>query len=72
MTPIRLRILELRRARGWSQAELARRAGVRQATISRLESGAATKLDLGVLERLAGALETDPGYLLVRVPPERS
>lgn len=67
MTPIRLRLRELRRARGWSQTELARRAGVRQATVSHLESGAAAKLSLEVLERLADALQVDPGYLLVRV-----
>jgi len=68
VTPISLRIRELRRARGWSQAELARRAGVRQATVSRMESGATTKVSLRVLERLAGALEVDPGYLLVSAP----
>ena len=68
VSPIRLRLRELRRARGWSQADLGRKAGVRQATISRLESGTATKLSLEVLEKLAAALEVDPGYLLVRVP----
>jgi transcriptional regulator with XRE-family HTH domain len=68
MTPILLRIRELRRARGWSQAELAGRAGIRQATVSRLESGAVSSISLGILEKIAMALEVDPGYLLVRRP----
>ncbi|MGI8548299.1 MAG: helix-turn-helix domain-containing protein, partial [Gemmatimonadaceae bacterium] len=38
MTPIRLRIEELRNAQGWSQRDLAEAAGVRQATISKAES----------------------------------
>ncbi len=66
MTPILLRIRELRRARGWTQTELARRAGIRQATVSRLEGNAVSSVNLGVLEKLAAALEVDPGYLLVR------
>ncbi len=68
MTPILLRIRELRRARGWTQTELARRAGIRQATVSRLEGNAVSSVNLGVIEKLAAALEVDPGYLLVRRP----
>lgn len=68
MTPITLRLEQLRRARGWSQAELARRASVRQATVSHLESGSALNVNLPVLEKLAAALEVDPGYLLVQSP----
>ncbi len=54
--------------RGWSQAELAVRAGVRQATVSNIESGRLKRLDLEVLDKLASALEVDPGYLIVREP----
>ena len=32
-------VIRARKAAGWSQAELARRAGVRQETISRIETG---------------------------------
>ena len=70
MTPIRLRLRELRRARAWSQAELARRAGVRQATVSRLEGKSVRNVNLDVLERLADALEVDPAYLLLRDLPD--
>lgn len=47
-----------RLAKGWSQAELAKRAGVEQSTVSRLEAG---KYDLGrrLLDALADALELE-------------
>ena len=66
MSPVAFRVRELREAQGWSQTELARRAGVRQATISHLESAKAKAIGLSVLERLAKALGCDPGYLIVR------
>lgn len=70
MSPIRLRVQELREARQWSQRDLARIAGVRQATISQAESGGA--VTLAVLERLADALEVDAGYLLVHTRTKKS
>ena len=66
MTPIRLRVKELRRARGWSQAQLSERAGVRQATIAEIELEKTSRVEFDTLERLAEALEVDPGYLIVR------
>ena len=69
MNPIELRIRQLRQARGWSQADLAKRAGVRQATVSRIENNRVKSLDLAVFEKIAEALEVDPGYLVVKVPP---
>ncbi len=66
MTPIVLRIKQLREVNGWSQAELARRSGVHQSVISRLESGRSQSVSLGNLEKLAGALECDPGYLIAK------
>jgi transcriptional regulator with XRE-family HTH domain len=66
MSPLNLRIKELRTAKGWSQRELSRRAGVRQATVSHLESGKVKTVDLSVLERLAKALQVDAGYLIVK------
>lgn len=66
MTPLHLRIQELRLARGWTQAELARRAGIRRATVNRIENQHVQSIDLDVLEKLARALEVDPGYLVVK------
>jgi len=65
MTPITLRLRDLRKIRGWSQSELARRSGVSQSVISRLESGVIEAVSFENLERLAEALECDPGYLVV-------
>ncbi|HEX9729778.1 MAG TPA: helix-turn-helix transcriptional regulator [Gemmatimonadales bacterium] len=66
MTPIVLRLKELREVRGWSQSELARRSGVHQSIISRLESGDTLSVSFPNLERLGRALGCDPGYLIVR------
>jgi HTH-type transcriptional regulator / antitoxin HipB len=49
-------ILDARRSIGWSQRELARRARVSQAAISRLERGVPSGLDLQDIERIALAL----------------
>jgi len=49
-------MLALRLARGWSQAELARRVGTRQANISRLEAGLGNPT-LNLLKRLAKAFD---------------
>lgn len=65
MTPIQLRLRELRTARGWSQAELAERAGIQRLTIIRLENGQSKGIDFATLEGLAKALEVDAGYLIV-------
>ena len=74
MSPIRLRVLELRTAKGWSQSDLAEHAGgIRQATISDYESGRVNRPDLRILERIADALGVDVGYLFVheRRPAKR-
>jgi transcriptional regulator with XRE-family HTH domain len=68
MTPLRFHIRDLRTARQWSQAQLAEKAGVRQATISGLETGQTRRVDLDVLERIGAALGVDPASLLVSVP----
>ncbi len=64
MTPIRLRVREWRAAKGLSQQQLAEAAGIRRATISRLENGHATAIDFEVLERLADALGIDAAVLI--------
>ena len=67
---IYVRIKELRVALGLSQAELAARAGVRRATVSRIENAHVTGIDFNVLEQLAKVLGVEPGMLLSRrLPP---
>ncbi len=61
-----VRIRAERDRRGWSQRELARRAGVPQYTVSRYEAGV-RKLDLDVLEKLARAFGVPPARLLRQV-----
>jgi transcriptional regulator with XRE-family HTH domain len=52
---VSLRVKELRKKRGWSQRELAKRAKIRQATIAALERGASPRLDtLAVLAQAFG------------------
>jgi transcriptional regulator with XRE-family HTH domain len=64
--PIYLRVRELRQAKGLSQVELASKAKVRQATVSAIENEKTRRVDLDVLERLAIALDVDPGFLVAR------
>jgi transcriptional regulator with XRE-family HTH domain len=51
-------VLALRLERGWSQTELARRAGTKQANVSRIESGVANPT-VKTLQKLAEALGTE-------------
>lgn len=62
------RLRELRRDRGLTQAELARRAAISESYVRRLESaGAAPGIDM--LDRLAAAIGTIPSDLLPSVLP---
>lgn len=61
-----LRVRELREARGWSQRELAARAGVRQATVNAIERHTTSGIEFSVLEGLADALGVDPALLIAR------
>ena len=70
MSPLRLRIRELRLAYGWTQEELAERAGIRRVTVNRIEKGHSQGIEFDVLDRLARALQTDPGLLFVRTESE--
>jgi transcriptional regulator with XRE-family HTH domain len=54
----------LREARGWSQQELARRSGVRQALLSELELGKKEDTTGRNLRRLARALHVSVDYLV--------
>jgi transcriptional regulator with XRE-family HTH domain len=66
MTPVIVRLKELRLAKGWTQVELAERAGVRRATVSMLESGKTDSISFNTIDRLSRALEVDPALLFVR------
>jgi putative transcriptional regulator len=54
-----------------TQLQLAEKAGVRQATISELETGKTRRVDLDVLDRLCDALGVEPGDLLEREAKRR-
>ena len=58
------RIKALRERKGWSQSELARRAGVTSQYIVQLESGARKNPSLDVLRKLADALDVKVESLL--------
>lgn len=64
MTPVRIRLKELREGKGWSQAELARQSGVAQPTISRIEADETRSVNLDNLERLADALGVNAAVLI--------
>lgn len=71
MSPLYLRVRELRTAKGLSQAELAQQAKVRIATISEIENQKTKRVDFDVLERLAEALDVDPSFLLTQARRRR-
>lgn len=63
MSPIRLRVKDYRERKGWTQEELAGKAGVRRATVSDYERGR-ERIDLATLEKLANALGVDAAMLI--------
>lgn len=64
MTPIVLKLKELRERAGLSQVELAKAAGIRQAWISEAEGGKLKTVDLAKIERIAAVLKVaDPSTL---------
>jgi transcriptional regulator with XRE-family HTH domain len=58
----RLRVA--RAYKGWSQTELAKRAGVHHVMISKLERGATKDIQGATLRKLCEALAVNPQYLL--------
>ena len=66
MSPISVRLREMRVARDLTQVELARRTGLDQAVISRIENQVTGGMDYRVLEALCRALDCEPGDLLKR------
>jgi transcriptional regulator with XRE-family HTH domain len=67
---IRLRVRELRDARGWTQDELAARSGVARITIARIEAQRTAGIDFAVWERLALAFGMHPVELVDFRPGE--
>ena len=65
MTPVEIRLREVRTAAGLTQVQLAELAGLDQGQISRIEADA-TMISLDVLDRLCRALKCQPGDILVR------
>ena len=65
MTPVEIKLREVRKSAGLTQAQVAKKAGMAQGEISRIESSA-TMISLDVLDRLCRALKCEPGDLLVR------
>ena len=61
---VALAVTELRTGRGWTRAELARRAGVAHSTVARAESARQIRID--TLSRLAQAFEVPATRLLTR------
>lgn len=59
---------DLRRNKGWSQKELAKRAGVTESTLSRIESGITKQVDAVALGKIAKVLDTSTDYLLGLTP----
>lgn len=72
MTPLRLRLRELRVERDLSQLQLSELASVRQATISDLETGKSKGIDFATADALAKALKIQPHELFMTAPASKS
>jgi transcriptional regulator with XRE-family HTH domain len=58
------RLRMARAYRGWSQTELAKRSGVHNMQISKLERGVIRETSTATLRALCQALGVSPGYIL--------
>lgn len=63
MSEAHTRVRDLRRSKGWSQTELAKRAGVTQSTVSRVEAGDSKSSTADTMASLERALELPAGSL---------
>ena len=72
MTPLVLNLKPHRERAGLTQTELAKAAGVRQATISDLETGKSRRVELDLLKRLAKVLGVKASALLEHIPENPS
>lgn len=71
LSPISVRLREVRKDRKLTQAELAEKSGVPQSTISRIEAGGTGSITLAHLESLADALGINAALLIVHQPKEK-
>lgn len=62
-TPIGNKVIELRKERGWTQYELARRTAIVRGTIASIESGKSKEPTTGILLRLSRAFNIRPEEL---------
>ena len=60
---LQFQLRQAREKKGFTQQALARRVGVRQATISDLETGKSQRITFPLLERLARELGISPSEL---------
>jgi transcriptional regulator with XRE-family HTH domain len=67
----RFRLRELLEARGISQSQLAREAGVSFSTVNRLCTNATEQVSLATLDKIAGVLGVAPGDLIQHVKKGR-
>ncbi len=66
---VKLRVGELARQQGLTISALAKRAGVAYNTAHALYTARATRIDLETLDRIADALEVEPGEVFGRPAP---
>lgn len=65
---IKLRVLELMHAAGFTQEQLARRARISPTTVRAYCKNRTKQASLRTLDRLCRALKVEPGKLFVRTP----
>ena len=68
MTMIKIRLSTLLGERKWTQADLARRTGIRPNTINELYHEMAERVNLEQLDKICEVLDCDLSELLVYIP----
>ena len=68
---IRIRLSTLLGERRWTQADLARRTGIRPNTVNELYHDFADRVNLEQIDKICDVLECDLSDLLERIPNKR-